>query len=188
MGWFAKLLKGSNRKSSGGKYHGKYGDDRISDNHDYSADDLTDIEREEIDRAVALSLSDADQKGKKVIEDDSESEDDELCPLDDEEDECVGEVQQDEDDHHAKIQQDEDKHLDEVQLEEDEQLARAIQESLSISSPPRSDTGFFISTFCTPLPTCIQVPVGKMTSLSVVSESNFQIPYMEIGNFTNCDK
>lgn len=73
-------------------------------------------------------------------EDDSDSEDDELCPLDDEEDECVAEVQQDEDDHHAKIQQDEDKHLDDVHLEEDEQLARAIQESLSISSPPRSDT------------------------------------------------
>lgn len=76
----------------------------------------------------------------KTPEDDSESEDDELCPLSDEEAESVGEVQQDEDDHHATIQQDEDKHLDEVQLEEDEQLARAIQESLSISSPPRSET------------------------------------------------
>ncbi|KAH1221796.1 Protein DA1-related 1 [Glycine max] len=175
MGWFTKLLKGSNRKSSGGRYHGKYEDDRISDNLDCSAfgtwipnqglgfdsrlghgvtrgvqDDLTDIEKEEIGRAIALSLSEADKKGKKVIglkflphktqEDDSESEDDELCPLSDEEAESVGEVQQDEDDHHATIQQDEDKHLDEVQLEEDEQLARAIQESLSISSPPRSET------------------------------------------------
>ncbi|KAL2985377.1 hypothetical protein AAZX31_12G148600 [Glycine max] len=133
MGWFTKLLKGSNRKSSGGRYHGKYEDDRISDNLDCSA-------KEEIGRAIALSLSEADKKGKKVIEDDSESEDDELCPLSDEEAESVGEVQQDEDDHHATIQQDEDKHLDEVQLEEDEQLARAIQESLSISSPPRSET------------------------------------------------
>ncbi|KAH1143417.1 hypothetical protein GYH30_033911 [Glycine max] len=147
MGWFTKLLKGSNRKSSGGRYHGKYEDDRISDNLDCSAvitlsssNDLTDIEKEEIGRAIALSLSEADKKGKKVIEDDSESEDDELCPLSDEEAESVGEVQQDEDDHHATIQQDEDKHLDEVQLEEDEQLARAIQESLSISSPPRSET------------------------------------------------
>ncbi|RZB76081.1 Protein DA1-related 1 [Glycine soja] len=147
MGWFTKLLKGSNRKSSGGRYHGKYEDDRITDNLDCSAvitlsssNDLTDIEKEEIGRAIALSLSEADKKGKKVIEDDSESEDDELCPLSDEEAESVGEVQQDEDDHHATIQQDEDKHLDEVQLEEDEQLARAIQESLSISSPPRSET------------------------------------------------
>lgn len=30
-------------------------------------DDLTDIEKEEIDRAIALSLSEEDQKGKKVI-------------------------------------------------------------------------------------------------------------------------
>ncbi|XP_047163465.1 protein DA1-related 1-like [Vigna umbellata] len=140
MGWFTKLLKGSNRKYSGGGYHGKYEEDRYSDNHDNSADDLTEIEKEEIDRAIALSLSEADPKGKGVIEDDSESEDDELCPLDDEKDNRVGEVQQDEDDHHAQIQQDEDKNLDEFQLEEDEQLARAIQESLSISSPPRSDT------------------------------------------------
>lgn len=30
-------------------------------------DDLTDIEREEIDRAIALSLSEEDYKGKKVV-------------------------------------------------------------------------------------------------------------------------
>ncbi|KAL3031951.1 hypothetical protein AAZX31_02G057100 [Glycine max] len=160
MGWFTKLLKGSNRKSSGGRYHGKYEDDRISDNLDCSADDLTDIEKEEIGRAIALSLSEADKKGKKVIEDDSESEDDELCPLSDEEAESVGEVQQDEDDHHAKIQQDEDKHLDEVQLEEDEQLARAIQESLSISSPPRSETDSLFQPFAHLFPPVYRICSG----------------------------
>ncbi|KAG5050957.1 hypothetical protein JHK87_003155 [Glycine soja] len=160
MGWFTKLLKGSNRKSSGGRYHGKYEDGRISDNLDCSADDLTDIEKEEIGRAIALSLSEADKKGKKVIEDDSESEDDELCPLSDEEAESVGEVQQDEDDHHAKIQQDEDKHLDEVQLEEDEQLARAIQESLSISSPPRSETDSLFQPFAHLFPPVYRICAG----------------------------
>lgn len=30
-------------------------------------DDLTDFEREEIDRAIALSLSEEDPKGKKVV-------------------------------------------------------------------------------------------------------------------------
>jgi hypothetical protein len=30
-------------------------------------DDLNDIEREEIDRAIALSLAEEDHKGKKVI-------------------------------------------------------------------------------------------------------------------------
>ncbi|KAL1369672.1 hypothetical protein HN51_000052 [Arachis hypogaea] len=145
MGWFTKLLKGSNHKSSRGKYHGK---------HDNSMDDLTDVEREEIDRAIALSLSEEDPKGKKVIEDDPQSSDDEqLCELTDEdeyhgeveqheelsnhhkeEDESVGEVEEEEDDHLNNIQQDNDKHLAEAQLEEDEQLARALQESLNIDS------------------------------------------------------
>jgi hypothetical protein len=80
-------------------------------------------------------------------EEDSESEDEELCPLDDEEDDHVSEVQQDEDDHVAKIQQDEEQNLDEVQLEEDEQLARAIQKSLSIGSPPRSQTDSIFQPF-----------------------------------------
>ncbi|OIW20988.1 hypothetical protein TanjilG_26782 [Lupinus angustifolius] len=129
MGWFTKLLKGSSRG-----HHGKYRDARISDNH--SAGELTDIEKEEIDRAIALSLSVEDVKGKKVVEDDSQSEDDlQLCEIDEEEDEYIGKVQQEEDDQIAKIQQDKDEHLGQIQLEEDEQLARAIQESLSIGSP-----------------------------------------------------
>lgn len=79
-------------------------------------------------------------------EDDSQSEDDEeLCQLDDEED-C--DVQKDDEDHLAKNQEDdEDTCLTEVQLEDDEQLARAIQESLSIGSPPRSSTDSFFQPF-----------------------------------------
>ena len=42
---------------------------------------------------------------------------------------------------------DEDNRLTEVQLEEDEQLARAIQESLSIGSPPQSSTDPFFQPF-----------------------------------------
>lgn len=80
-------------------------------------------------------------------EEDSESEDDELCPLDDEDDDHVGDVEQDEEDHVAKIQQEEDESLDEVQLEEDEQLARAIQESLSIDSSPPSQTDSIFQPF-----------------------------------------
>lgn len=74
MGWLTKFLKGSNHKHSGRGYTGKYGHDRDSDNHDNSADDLNDFEREEIDRAIAISLSEVteevteeDHKGKKVI-------------------------------------------------------------------------------------------------------------------------
>lgn len=82
-----------------------------------------------------------------ISEDDSQSEDEELCQIDEEEDDHLGDVQQDEDDHVAKIQQDEDKNLDEVQLEEDELLARAIQESLIIGSPPRSYTDSLFQPF-----------------------------------------
>ncbi|XP_027359801.1 protein DA1-related 1-like [Abrus precatorius] len=149
MGWFTKLLKGSDHKVSRGQYHGKYGEDRIWDNHRSSMDDLTDIEREDIDCAIALSLSEEDHKGKKVIEDNSQSEDEELCKIDEEdehlaevqpeENENLGKVQVDEDEYLAKIQQDEDERLAKAQLEEDEQLARAIQESLNVGSPPQYD-------------------------------------------------
>lgn len=137
MGWFTKFLNGSNHRISGGQYNGKHGDDRIWDSHHSSVDDLTDVEKEDIDRAIALSLSEEDLKGKKVVEDDSQSEEDEqLCKID-EDDENVGKVRQDEEDLLAKIQQAENERRAKDQVEEDEQLARAIQLSLSTGSPPR---------------------------------------------------
>ncbi|ESW28870.1 hypothetical protein PHAVU_002G024900 [Phaseolus vulgaris] len=127
MGWFRKLLKGSDHISRG-QYQGKYGEDRIWDNHRSSMDDLTDIEKEDIDRAIALSLSEEDHlKGKKVVEDDSQSEDDELCKIDDEEDEYLAKIQQ-EDEYLAKIQQQEDERLAKVQQEEDEHIAKIQRE------------------------------------------------------------
>ncbi|KAL2348461.1 hypothetical protein Fmac_002461 [Flemingia macrophylla] len=127
-------------------------------------DDLTDIEKEDIDLAIAASLSDWNEK--EVVEDESQSEDEQLCIIDEEEDEHVGrvlldedeqlakiqqeedarlaKVQQEEDELLAKIQQDEHERLAKAQLEEDEQLARAIQESLSLDSLPRygNDSSF----------------------------------------------
>ncbi|XP_019421887.1 PREDICTED: protein DA1-related 1-like [Lupinus angustifolius] len=163
MGWFTKLLKGANHKILRGQYHGKYYEEnRIWDNHCTSVDDLTDVEKEDLDRAIALSLTEEDQKGKKIVEDDSQSEEDlQLCnieeeedehlgkvqPVEDEhvgkvqleEDEHIGKVQQEEDKHIGKVQQDEDEHLAKIQLEEDEQLARAIQESMNIGLPSHYD-------------------------------------------------
>ncbi|GAU17437.1 hypothetical protein TSUD_233140 [Trifolium subterraneum] len=139
MGWFTKFLNGSNHRISRGQYNGKHGDDRVWDNHLSSVDDLTDVEKEDIDRAIALSLSEEDLKGKKVVvEDDSQSEKDEqLCKID-EEDENVGKIRPDEDELLlAKIQQDENERRAKDQLEEDEQLAKAIQLSLTIDSPHR---------------------------------------------------
>ncbi|KAK4260027.1 hypothetical protein QN277_003202 [Acacia crassicarpa] len=144
MGWFTKLIKGSNHR---GQYQGKYGNDSIWDDHRNSVDDLTDFEKEEIDRAIAISLSEEDQKGKKVIEYHSQSEDEELCPIDEEEDEHLGKVQEEEADSLADIQKEEDEHHAKLQLEEDELLARAIQESLSMGSPPRLDVGSIFQPF-----------------------------------------
>ncbi|KAL3039067.1 hypothetical protein AAZX31_01G166700 [Glycine max] len=177
MGWFTKLLKGSDYKILRGQYHGKYGEDRIWDNHHSSMDDLTDIEKEDIDRAIALSLSEEDHKGKKVV-------DEELCKIDDEEDEHLvkvhleeeerlAKIQQEEEERLAKIQQDErlakiqqeDERLAKAQLEEDEQLARAIQESLKIGSPPRYDNDSSILSFPHLFPPGYRICAGCKTEI-----------------------
>ncbi|KAJ0040115.1 hypothetical protein Pint_28192 [Pistacia integerrima] len=62
MEWLTKIVQGPNHK---GQYHGKYGDDRIWNEPRDSVDDSSDFDREEIDRAIAMSLSEVDQKGKK---------------------------------------------------------------------------------------------------------------------------
>ncbi|KAG4403744.1 hypothetical protein AAZX31_01G166700 [Glycine max] len=184
MGWFTKLLKGSDYKILRGQYHGKYGEDRIWDNHHSSMDDLTDIEKEDIDRAIALSLSEEDHKGKKVVDYDSQSEDEELCKIDDEEDEHLvkvhleeeerlAKIQQEEEERLAKIQQDErlakiqqeDERLAKAQLEEDEQLARAIQESLKIGSPPRYDNDSSILSFPHLFPPGYRICAGCKTEI-----------------------
>ncbi|KAG8384507.1 hypothetical protein BUALT_Bualt04G0125100 [Buddleja alternifolia] len=106
MGWLTKILKGSGHKISQGQYHGKDEDDTSWEGAPTTADELSDFDREELDRAIALSIaeddekitasiSDEDEKGKKVIDNES-------------------------------------------QLEEDEQLAKALQASLNVESPPRS--------------------------------------------------
>ncbi|XP_028242759.1 protein DA1-related 1-like isoform X2 [Glycine soja] len=147
-------------------------------------DDLTDIEKEDIDRAIALSLSEEDHKGKKVVDYDSQSEDEELCKIDDEEDEHLvkvhleeeerlAKIQQEEEERLAKIQQDErlakiqqeDERLAKAQLEEDEQLARAIQESLKIGSPPRYDNDSSILSFPHLFPPGYRICAGCKTEI-----------------------
>ncbi|KAA8531788.1 hypothetical protein F0562_006495 [Nyssa sinensis] len=77
MGWFTKILKGSSHKIYEGQYHGKYADDRIWDGPSTSADAWSDFGNEDFDRAIAESLSE-EEKGKKIIDDESHLEDDEL--------------------------------------------------------------------------------------------------------------
>ncbi|XP_059456693.1 protein DA1-related 1-like [Corylus avellana] len=163
MGWLTKILKGSSHR---GQYHGRYGEERIWDEARNSVDELTDIEREQLDYVIAMSLAEEDLKGKKVIGDEPQSDEDEhLARAQSDEDEHLTRAHSEEDEHLTRAHSEEDEHLtrahskedehltnahseeDEnltkAQLEEDEQIAMAIQESLNVGSPspPRYDSG-----------------------------------------------
>lgn len=151
MGWLTKILKGSSNK---GRYHERYGDGRTWDEPRRSTEGSDGFDKDEIDCAIAISLSEVDQKGKKVIEDESEPEEESdedvkyvESHVEEEEDSYAKAHEEKEDDRHAKVQQEEDEDLAKVQLEEDEQLAKAIQESLNVESPPRSGHGGLFSPY-----------------------------------------
>ncbi|KAF8011870.1 LOW QUALITY PROTEIN: hypothetical protein BT93_I0107 [Corymbia citriodora subsp. variegata] len=132
MGWLTKFLGGSSHRKH---HHGRYGGYRSGE--ETHEDELADQEREEIDYAIALSLAEEDLKGKKVIEaDEDDHSEEEEPPTDVEsEDEQVGQKE----DEHVEAPKLEEMHV-ESQLEEDEQLAKALQESLSVESPPRYES------------------------------------------------
>ncbi|XP_065636566.1 protein DA1-related 1 [Quercus suber] len=127
-----KDFKGSSHR---GQYHGNYADERIWDGARSSVDEWTVIEKEDLECAVAMSLSEQDQKGLNVIEEDEQlakalqesypfAEDEQLakalqesCPL--EEDELLAKALQ-----------------ESCPLEEDELFAKAVHESL-LESPPQ---------------------------------------------------
>ncbi|XP_050215833.1 protein DA1 [Mercurialis annua] len=96
--WLNKFFKGSSHNVSEGHYRGNYGRDPNYYAPSTSGVEWPEQENEEIDRAIALSLLEENQNGKRVIK-------------------------------------------NENQLEEDELLARAIQESLNVESPPQYGYG-----------------------------------------------
>ncbi|XP_075653917.1 protein DA1-related 1-like isoform X2 [Castanea sativa] len=98
-----KDFEGSSHR---GQYHGNYADERIWDGARL-VDEWTVIEKEDLECAVAMSLSEQDPKGKNVIE----------------EDEHVSKAQLVEDEQFAKALQ------ESYPLEEDEWIAKAFQES-----------------------------------------------------------
>ncbi|KAM0967870.1 hypothetical protein ACFX2A_016598 [Malus domestica] len=98
MGWLSKIFKGSSHKISEEHCHDNSGEDPDSHEPSCSGEVWSENENEDIDRAIALSLLEENQKGKNVVGSDS-------------------------------------------QLQEDEQLARVIQESLNVESPPRHGNG-----------------------------------------------
>ncbi|ONI32763.1 hypothetical protein PRUPE_1G384500 [Prunus persica] len=98
MGWLSKIFKGSSHKLSEEHCRENYGEDPNNCGPSCSGEVWSENENEDIDRAIALSLLEENQKGKIVVGFDS-------------------------------------------QLEEDEQLARALQESLNVESPPQHGNG-----------------------------------------------
>lgn len=136
MGWLNKILGGSSHRKH---YHGTRGGYRSWDETHNSEDELADHEREEVDYAIALSLAEEDLKGKRVIEvdEDNHSEGEGQPPnVGSEEDEQVGQKE----DEYFEAPKEEAKDI-QSQLEDDEQLAKAIQESLSLELPPRYENG-----------------------------------------------
>uniref|UniRef100_K3XWX9 LIM zinc-binding domain-containing protein n=1 Tax=Setaria italica TaxID=4555 RepID=K3XWX9_SETIT len=96
MGWLTKFFRGSTHNISEGQYHSRPAEE-TSWNEPSSSPVVTDLlsefNNEDIDRAIALSLLEEEQRKAKTIDKDTHLEDDEL-------------------------------------------LARAIQESLNVESPP----------------------------------------------------
>ncbi|MQM15850.1 hypothetical protein Taro_048804 [Colocasia esculenta] len=77
MGWLNKIFRGSSHKVSEGQYHGKTGEDRVWDGPSSSLEYISDHENEDIDHAIALSLSEEEQKKAKAIDTGSHLEEDE---------------------------------------------------------------------------------------------------------------
>ncbi|CAM8921866.1 unnamed protein product [Rhodiola kirilowii] len=148
MGWLTKLLKGSGHShkiSEGQCSHGRYELDRPGEEPTTSTDAWSDIEREEMDRAIALSLAEEEEKSALAH---ASSDDDQLDgPLHAHPDE----------DRKGKQVIDNDSYL-----EEDEQLAKALQESLNVESPPRPrhDNGSIFPPFPFVFPTGYRICAG----------------------------
>lgn len=169
MGWLTKLIKGS---SSGSSHRVSEQRDQESYEHDEiweeppaTVDASSDFDYEEIDRAIALSLVEEDEKSLlSLVEDDKKSahssvkeEEEEEEDEEEEEEDEEGSVSSLEDqknavsspkEHRGSSSTSEEDHKgkkviadDKSYLEEDEELAKAIQLSLNVDSPPRINHG-----------------------------------------------
>ncbi|KAL6511713.1 hypothetical protein OROGR_021310 [Orobanche gracilis] len=75
MGWLSKIFKGSNHKLTEGRYDWRYGADTMENHPPPSRDSL--LELEDIDRAIALSLSEENHRENNVIDSEPQLEEDE---------------------------------------------------------------------------------------------------------------
>ncbi|RCV41811.1 hypothetical protein SEVIR_9G162700v4 [Setaria viridis] len=111
MGWLSKIFKGSVNRVSRGHYNGN-SHEGYSTQHTKSYQGAHGNEDEDMDHAIALSLSEQDQRKGKAID---------------------TEHHLDEDEQLARALQENTSPT----LDEDEQLARALQESMNDEHPPR---------------------------------------------------
>ncbi|CAI9297611.1 unnamed protein product [Lactuca saligna] len=73
MGWLTKSLKGSSstHRISEGRYHDRYENEEIMEEPPSTEDALSDVDQEEIDRAIAFSLVEEDERSAlSLVEDD----------------------------------------------------------------------------------------------------------------------
>ncbi|KAG6767991.1 protein DA1-related 1 [Populus alba] len=168
MRWWTKFLKGSSHK---GHYHRRY-EDRYRDEPRQSVDDSSGFDKEEIECAIALSLSVEDQKGKKVIEEDTESEQSEEDYQTHQSEEDYQTHKSEEDYQTHQSQEDYQRHQPEedekdvnAQSEEDEQLAKAIQESLEPPPQARYDSGNVVPPYAFFFPSSYRICAGCNTEI-----------------------
>ncbi|KAK3419255.1 hypothetical protein EUGRSUZ_H04968 [Eucalyptus grandis] len=174
MDWVTHIFEGPSYE---GQYHGYNEDDRYWNHQQPSADEFTDHEREEIDYAIALSLSEEDWKGKNVIDHEKEREQTSKAQLEEDERRAKALLEEDrkraqleEDERRAKALLEEDRKR--AQLEEDELLAKALQESLTVESPTRPG-GNLIEPH----------PISPFSGLRICTACNGRIG---LGRFLNC--
>ncbi|KAJ6675715.1 PROTEIN DA1-LIKE [Salix viminalis] len=77
MGWLSKIFKGSRHHISRGHYHGDYEPDANYNAPSTSREAWLELENENIDRAIALSLIEDSQNGYHVIDNEIQVKDDE---------------------------------------------------------------------------------------------------------------
>ncbi|XP_018680178.2 protein DA1-related 1 isoform X1 [Musa acuminata AAA Group] len=79
MIWLNKLFKGSNLKFSAGQYHGRHADDGFWNKPSSSLGIQREYDDEDIDQALALSLSEEEQKKGKTVDKSLLEEDEQLA-------------------------------------------------------------------------------------------------------------
>ncbi|KAI4383527.1 hypothetical protein MLD38_009356 [Melastoma candidum] len=153
MDWFNHIFE---EPSSDGRPHSNWETGSYWNAPHSAMEELTDHEREEVDVATALSISEQDRRGKAVL---------------------ANEYQFDEsreaDKNAAHLEEDE-RHAKAAQLEEDEQFAIALQERLILESPLPSQKDTSI-----PNP----IPSSFLSGSRICSQCKGQI---EPGQLLNC--